>query len=86
MKKETILYIEWYDAHSSDKWQSVVEAKMNLSEMMLVRTVGYLIRKTRWFVIIAHSLAWSEEWNVQSTTGVLHIPRKTIKEMKEINL
>ena len=78
MKEPKIISIEWYDAHSSDKWQSIVEAKLNMSEMMLCNTIGYEISRTKNFIVVAHTLAWQDD-DTPTTCGVLHIPMKCIK-------
>ena len=82
MKVPKLVYIEWDDSHSSDKWQSIVEAKLNMSEMMHCKTVGYQITRTREFIVVANTIAWEED--IPIICGVFHIPMRSVKLIKEL--
>jgi 5-methylcytosine-specific restriction endonuclease McrBC GTP-binding regulatory subunit McrB len=87
MKEPKLVYIEWTDAHSSDRWQTYFDAKLNMSEMMDCKTVGYQISRTKSFVVIAHTTSWGDsETCAPLLCGLLHIPIKCVKLIKEVKL
>jgi hypothetical protein len=85
MKEPRLVYVEWVDAHSSDRWQSLLDAKLNMSETMSCKTIGYQISRTKDFIVIAHTIAWEDD-PCPTTCGVLHIPMKCIKLIKEVKI
>jgi len=87
MKEPKLVYVEWTDAHSSDRWQTILNAKIDMSEMMNCKTVGYQISKTKDCIIIAHTISWEDSETCQQLLcGLLHIPMKCIKLIKEIKI
>jgi hypothetical protein len=84
MKDPIIIRVTWYDAHAADKWLSILDAQVTMSEIMLCETIGYLLHKDKECIVIAHTIVLDEKCPV--TCGIMHIPRKCIKSIIEVKL
>lgn len=85
MIKPKLVYVEWTDAHSSDRWDTIDNASETMTDLMHCKTVGYLLCKNADCVVIANTIAWEGE-SVPTTCGILHIPKGCITFMKDIKL
>ena len=73
--KYPLVLIIWDDAESDDGWE---EAPKELKPA-LATTVGFLIRKTKNHILVAHS------YDNGHTNGRIQIPQAMIKSIKEIS-
>lgn len=71
--------IEWEDAASEDKWQSLEQAISGLSKPWMVSSIGYLIHEAEDGVILAGS--FDPEGNVCMT---LKVPRGMIRKFERM--
>ena len=85
MTKPKLVYVEWTDAHSSDRWSTIEDALGTMTDMMHCKTVGWLLCKDKDFVLVANTMAWEGE-PVPTACGTMHIPKGGITEIKEFNL
>ena len=85
MTKPKLVYVEWNDAHSSDRWTTIEDALSTMTDMMHCKTVGYQLSKNKECIVIANTIAWEGE-PVPTTCGILHIPMGCITHMKDIKL
>ena len=58
MIKPKIVYVEWNDAHSSDRWDPIDIAMDTMTDMMHCKTIGYLISRNKDCVVVANTIAW----------------------------
>lgn len=72
--KYKVVVIIWDDAESSDGWEEAPEEL----EPKLATSVGFLVRQTEKYVLIAQS------YDNGHTNGRFQIPKGMIKEIKEI--
>lgn len=71
--------VEWEDAASEDKWQTMAEAVDGLERPWMVNSIGYLIHDTPEGVILAGSI--DPEGNV---CMALKIPRGMIRKIERV--
>jgi len=86
MKEPKLIMVEWYDAYSDDNWQSITDAIIHNHELMLVKTVGYIVSKNKERVVISHTTAFNSTRTNRIVCGCLQIPMKSVKLIKEIRL
>ena len=73
-----VVYLEWIDAESVDAWEEYTHAD---KEPPMIKTLGFLIRETKTYIVIALSI---DETNgmcssrIQIPTGMI-IKRKLLK-------
>lgn len=72
--KYPLLVVTWDDAESDDGWE---EAPTTL-EAALATSVGFLVRQTQEYILLAQS------YDNGHTNGRFQIPKVNIKDMKEI--
>jgi hypothetical protein len=77
MKK--IIYLEWYDAETEDAWACMNETKKD-AELPVIKTVGFLIKKTSDLYIVSASI---DEKNLQ-VCQTIKIPTRWVKTKKFI--
>lgn len=77
IKKCPIVLVNWIDTKGVDDWQAVEEAAK--VEPVRCVSVGHLLKKTRWHVIICISLT-----SDGSAGGTWAIHRKCIESLKEL--
>lgn len=85
MTKPKLVYVEWNDAHSRDRWDTIDNVLVTMTDLMHCKTVGYLLSKDVNCIVVANTIAWEGD-PVPTTCGVLHIPRGCVTYMKEIKL
>jgi len=86
MKKLRAVYIEWIDSYSTDGWNNISTAINNTSEIMVCRTIGFVVARTKKHITISHSFAWDDIIAGKTVCGIIHIPMKCIKLIKEIKI
>jgi hypothetical protein len=67
--------IEWYDAHSLDKWDTLKKIKRMMKGVLRVQSVGYLIKETSRQVLLVQSLS-----SDKGGFATLAIPKNWIKK------
>ena len=72
-----IVYIEWIDAASSERWQDRKKA-IKASKCVKIKTVAFLIKKTKKNIYLSHSL----NIGADEVLGCLSILKENIKKMK----
>ncbi len=74
-----LVLIEWVDAHSHDRWVEI-EVSVESCETALIRSVGWLLKKTKNCVTIAPHI--SKVGSIDShVSGDMTIPAKAIRKM-----
>jgi hypothetical protein len=75
-KNPKMVHVKWYDAMSIPRqWIDRAELELTTHEEMLVDSVGYLVKETKDYTMIAMSLGGEQYGNV------LTIPNGMIKEV-----
>lgn len=83
MKKfANLIYIEWTDACEKSGWKSMAEA-IKVEDEVKCRTVGFFLKQTEDFIILANSIGLTEKNDV---SGVWQIPLAWITKIKRIPL
>ena len=83
--KFKIIYIEWCDAMvNSNSWMNFKEAKKwSETENWVVSEVGFLLKETKEYILIANKKSSYNEYNPE-VGGIMKIPTTWIR--KRINL
>lgn len=81
LKYSPILVVCWDDAHSSADWMDAAELKPKLKPT-IATTFGFVVHENDDYLILADSY-FEEDDTVSNYTK---IPKKMIKEMKEVEL
>ena len=76
----TKVEITWIDAYAPlpDGWEKTKKGIGNCKNVLVCKTVGWLLKRTKKAVIICHT------YNPQMTLGRLHIPIGCIKKIKKL--
>jgi hypothetical protein len=75
--KMKMIYIEWIDAESIDAWEDYDSANRDAP---VIKTLGFLIRETKKYVVIALSI---DETN-EKCSNRIQIPTGMIKKKRVI--
>jgi hypothetical protein len=78
-RKYPVVLVEWRDAKNNSDWRSVEILSRSSHETVLVRSVGFLIKKDDREVILAFGIC--EQGEAEST---LAIPRDWCRKIKRI--
>ena len=77
-----LIYIEWQDAHAIDSgWKSDEEIeKFSTSEDFIVKQVGWIIKETKTYTIVAGSRVEPGEFVAGGWGEVIKIPKSWIRK------
>lgn len=79
-QKLDILVIHWYDARSSDPWQTIEEAEVKWHKPAKVVSVGALVERTKDLLIICQNFGDGD------LCGWMQIPRAWVKYVKKVGV
>lgn len=82
-KKLDIVMIRWVDAHSSDPWTDLEEAKVNWSKRNYVITIGAMVDKTKDHYVVG------QNFGEHDIAGWISIPKKwacSLKKMGQVDV
>ena len=51
-----IVEVSWYDAHSTSGWDTIAEYQATGDTVLIVRTVGFLLRRTATALVILQTI------------------------------
>ena len=66
--------VVWEDSVSHDPWQSVEDA-LSHDDIMLVESVGFILKSDRKRVVLCHSI------HLDQVCGVMTIPRSAVRSI-----
>lgn len=78
-RKYPVVLIEWDDAEVSNDWEEIPVGKEEMEEG-LVETIGFLVRETEKYYLVASTLAASH------TNARTKIPKGMAKSFKKLNV
>jgi hypothetical protein len=83
LNKNSLYLVRWVDAYSYSGWHKEEEID-NLTTEITVETIGFFVKETDFFIILAMSLELRNDF---APYGIIKwIPKGCIKEIKKIKV
>lgn len=86
MKQGTLLFIEWSDAGTINRWEEMEDLlrELHKSDAESFFTVGFLIRETKEWISVAQTVNYLDG-KLERATEIMSIPRGMIKKIKKVH-
>jgi hypothetical protein len=75
----TLVYLEWDDAGTHAGWLTPAEAHEYGDTPHMIQQVGFIVRETRRYLLIAGSRLPENAWHVEKVGDVTRIPKTWIR-------
>lgn len=82
-KKGTLVLVEWHDAHSHSRWQSMETSKVECRPLVC-HSAGIIIENENKYVSVAGTVSFDGKGVLDAFTDIMVIPEGMIQKIKRL--